>query len=234
MPLIAAAVCPHPPLLVPTVGRGIDVPVRASALSAVERLVARAPDVVVLVGADEALTSYDGTAVGSFAPYGVDERVALGEVAPSAAPTLPLALTVGAWLLQSVGWTGRRAAFGVPESLSPEDAVALGRELAAAGDRVALLCLGDLSARRTEKAPGWLDERARGFDADVAAALGSADLEALVDLDVVLARELLAVGRASWQVLAGAAAGMPWGARVLYDDAPFGVGYVVAEWRRAA
>ena len=36
-------------------------------------------------------------------------------------------------------------------------------------------------------------------------------------------------GRAPWQVLAGAGAG-PVTAEVLYDAAPYGVGYVVAAW----
>jgi hypothetical protein len=37
-------------------------------------------------------------------------------------------------------------------------------------------------------------------------------------------------GRASWQVLAGAAEGGTWSARVTFDDAPYGVTYLVATW----
>jgi hypothetical protein len=246
MPLVAAAVCPHPPLLVPSVGRGIDVPARSLACAAVDRLVAGNPDVVVLVGADVAVTYYDGAAVGSLAPFGVRECIGLavsgscsssGRDSDSNAaadpPTLPPALTVGAWLLQQTGWTGRRTALGVPETLTSAEASQLGHDLAATEDRVALLCLGDASARRSEKAPGWLDDRAAGFDSQVAAALADADLEALAGLDAGLARELLAAGRASWQVLAGAASGVSWDAHLLYDAAPFGVGYLVAEWTRA-
>ncbi|MDQ1648403.1 MAG: hypothetical protein QOG60_460 [Frankiaceae bacterium] len=244
MPLVAAAVCPHPPLLVPSVGRGIDVPARSVACAAVDRLVADNPDVVVLVGADVAVTYYDDSAVGSLAPFGVRECIGLAGAdsdghsdpdsdAAADPPTLPPALTVGAWLLQQTGWTGRRTALGVPETLTSAEASQLGHDLAATEDRVAVLCLGDASARRSEKAPGWLDDRAAGFDSQVAAALADADLEALAGLDAGLARELLAAGRASWQVLAGAAAGTSWDASLLYDAAPFGVGYLVAEWTRA-
>jgi hypothetical protein len=235
MPLVAAAVCPHPPLLVPSVGRGIDVPARSVACAAVDRLVADNPDVVVLVGADVAVTYYDDSAVGSLAPFGVRELIGLAGADSAAVdpPTLPPALTVGAWLLQQTGWTGRRTALGVPETLTSAEASQLGHDLVATEDRVALLCLGDASARRSEKAPGWLDDRAAGFDSQVAAALADADLEALAGLDAGLARELLAAGRASWQVLAGAAAGASWDASLLYDAAPFGVGYLVAEWTRA-
>jgi hypothetical protein len=41
---------------------------------------------------------------------------------------------------------------------------------------------------------------------------------------------LWAAGRAPWQVLAGAAGDSPVKAQVLYEGAPYGVGYVVATW----
>jgi aromatic ring-opening dioxygenase LigB subunit len=89
--------------------------------------------------------------------------------------------------------------------------------------------MGDGSARRSVAAPGYVDERAATFDATVAAALKSADVDALLALDPQLAGDLLAAGRASWQVLAGAA-GPGCTAELLYDDAPYGVGYFVATW----
>jgi aromatic ring-opening dioxygenase LigB subunit len=95
---------------------------------------------------------------------------------------------------------------------------------------VALLVMGDASACRTLKAPGYLDERAAGFDAEIARALGAADVAALEALDAELAQELKVSGRAPWQVLAGAAEGAGLGGALLYDDAPYGVGYLVAAW----
>jgi hypothetical protein len=53
-------------------------------------------------------------------------------------------------------------------------------------------------------------------------------MAALASLDPDLARDLLATGRAAWQVLAGAvSAGGRAAGQVLYADAPFGVGYFV-------
>jgi hypothetical protein len=49
-------------------------------------------------------------------------------------------------------------------------------------------------------------------------------------LDAELAYELKVSGRAPWQVLAGAAEGTDLGGALLYEDAPYGVGYVVATW----
>jgi hypothetical protein len=62
-------------------------------------------------------------------------------------------------------------------------------------------------------------------------AVGAGDLGALLDLDPDLAADLQAAGRPAWQVLAGAAHGLPCTARVRYADAPFGVSYLVAALR---
>ena len=98
--------------------------------------------------------------------------------------------------------------------------------------RSALLVLGDGSACRDLKAPGYLDPRAEPFDATVTKALAAADPAVLLSLDPVLADELMVAGRAPWQVLAGAAA-IPMRGEVLYDAAPYGVQYTVASWEPA-
>ena len=90
--------------------------------------------------------------------------------------------------------------------------------------------LGDGAATHTERAPGHFDGRAAGFDAAVAAALRDADRAALATLDAGLAAELLAAGRAPWQVLAAATAGIDWRGELLHSTAPFGVAYHVAVW----
>jgi hypothetical protein len=91
--------------------------------------------------------------------------------------------------------------------------------------------MGDGSACRTLKAPGYLDERAEPYDAAVAAALGAADTAVLAGLDAELSAALKVSGRAPWQVLAGAAEGTAGlGGELLYDQAPYGVGYFVAAW----
>jgi hypothetical protein len=95
---------------------------------------------------------------------------------------------------------------------------------------VALLVMGDGTACRTLKAPGYLDKRAEPFDAAVAAALAAADTGALAALDPVLARELKAAGRAPWQVLAGAAGNGGLAGTLLHESVPYGVAYFVATW----
>jgi hypothetical protein len=84
------------------------------------------------------------------------------------------------------------------------------------------------SACRTEKAPGYLDERAIGFDADLARALTAPDPAALAAIDPVKSTELLAATdgiRALGDVLSPAHV-----ATVDYDDDPYGVQYWVVRW----
>lgn len=232
--LCASAVCPHPPLLVPEVAAGAAPELdelRGACVEALEAGLATGPDRVVLVGAGDRTGPVDlgGPDVGgrgALAGFGLPAVGAVGE--------LPLSLTIGAWLLDQVGWVGPRVAFAVAAGEEPHACAAAGARLACDG-RTFLLALGDGSARRSVAAPGHFDARAEAFDAGVAAALASGDFEALLALDRELAADLLAAGRSAWQVFAGAARSGPQvTARVLYDDAPYGVGYLVAAWTTAA
>lgn len=233
--LVAAAVCPSPPLLVPEVAAGaapeLDA-ARTACADALGVLAAARPDLLVVVGAADEYGSgtHPAGANGSFHGFGVDVDVRLGAGVGQERP-LPPSLAVGAWLLTRAQLADAPVeGLGVGETLAGERCLAAGRELGARAERVALLVMGDGSACRTLKAPGYLDERAADFDEGVARALGAADLEALRALDASLAYELKAAGRAPWQVLAGAAEGACLAGQLLYEDAPYGVGYFVAAW----
>lgn len=242
---VAAAVCPCPPLLVPEVAAGaaheMDA-ARAACDEAVGALAAARPDRLVVAGpAEQAATGrHPQGARGSFRGYGVNQEVHLGTGEPPAdARLLPSSLAVGAWLLTRNAWTAAPVeGLGVGEPLSGPRCEETGRGLADAAGRVALLVMGDGADCRTVKAPGYFDERAAAFDAEAARALGDADAAGLLALDEESAYELNASGRSSWQVLAGAAGRGEGGAgngsglrgRLLYDEAPYGVGYFVAVW----
>ncbi len=65
-----------------------------------------------------------------------------------------------------------------------------------AGDDSSYLVVGNGSARRTEKAPGHLDERAEAFDAGLGRCLKDGLWESVRAIDLDLARDLWAsVGR---------------------------------------
>jgi hypothetical protein len=218
--VIAAAFCPHPPLLVPALGADEPVDVREPAVAAVQWLCDQGIDRIMLLGSADDATLYPEGAAGSFAGFGVDFTVRLP--GPKSASVLPLSLTVGAWLLQEAGWNGRVVA------VSCDPSGRLPAQIPTSG-RIGLLVMGDGSARRTEKAPGWLDERAARFDADVSKAMSEGDPVALAG-DLALGAELLAAGAPAWTAAAGLLSGRTWRAGVSYDEAPYGVGYLVATW----
>ena len=235
--LVAAAVCPCPPLLVPEVAAGaapeLDA-ARAACTDALGVLAAARADLLVVVGPAErgGRGTYPRGTSGSFRGFGVDVDVRLGAgQGAEERRELPPSLAVAAWLLERTGWADAPVeGLGVGEPLDAERCIQVGRDVAARAERVALLVMGDASACRTLKAPGYLDERAAPFDAEVARALGAADVAALKALDAELAYELKASGRAPWQVLAGAAQDAGLAGALLYEDAPYGVGYLVATW----
>jgi hypothetical protein len=236
--LVAAAVCPHPPLIIPEVAAGAAAELddlRAACDGAVDGLRAARPDAVVILGGGDRTGWCEPDAVGSLAGFGTDLRVPLPGHGDSTPHTLPLSVTIGAWLL------GRRPP-GVPVHAATVardapvgECAPFGARVAARAGRVGLLVMGDGSACRGVKAPGYDDPRAEAYDKVVAQALAGADIGALLGLDGGLSAELWVAGRPAWQALAGAAraAGGAWAGDLRYDAAPYGVGYLVASWGRA-
>ena len=249
MPVRAAALLPHPPLLVPELAgaaAGDLAPLRAACTAALT-LVAAGDRALVLVGGGPAWATAGPGTRGSFAPYGVDVHVALpaepllGPLGPLPEPApldeLPLSLAVAAWLLAASGLEPARLhALTLPGALDPRSAAAVGRSLAARagseGREAALVAMGDLSARRT---PGAAHPAAAGYDARVAAALRAGDLDTLLALEPGDDAELQVAARVPLQVLAGAVSGAgPLRGEVLYEGAPYGVGYLVGVVTAAA
>ena len=236
--LVAAAVLPHPPLLVPEVASGAApelLALREACDAAVADVAAAHPDRIVVVGSGSCRRTHGPGAVGSFAGFGVPTAVHLA--GPPAGPppqvaALPLSLTVGAWLLARSSWRGPTTAHELPDDVSAGDAAALGAELAGGAERVGLLAMGDDTARLAPSAPGALDDRAAGWHNEVAEAMATGDVQRLLGLDPGLAGDLMVAGRGPWQVLAAGAAeqsSRP-DTRLLADEVRYGVGYLVASW----
>ena len=96
-----------------------------------------------------------------------------------------------------------------------------------------VLVVGNGSARRSEQAPGHLDERAAAFDSELEKALRSGDVGALRSLDRGLATELM-VGNPDGLAGLGDLIVPGVGAEVDYADDPFGVQYWVMRWSNPA
>lgn len=105
------------------------------------------------------------------------------------------------------------------------------------------LVVANGSGCRTEKAPGYLDERAAGFDEYLGQALRRPDPQALRSIDQQLAAELwastgilprladlLEAGGLDADVAAETTAPAVRTESIDYDDAPYGVQYWVIRW----
>jgi len=222
---VAVAFCPSPPLLLPDV-EGRESPetagLRRACAEAVDRMLAVRPEVVVVVGAGAPAGARFGAGDrGSLRGYGVDREIAFDGRARPEGRALPLAHTVGAWLLDQAGFSGTRVGVG------PDDLGQLLHDLPAP---LGVLAMGDGSARRTVKAPGYLDDAAAPFDRSVSAALADGDAGGLAALDLAEGERLLAAGAATWRAVGAALRGRHISGRVHLDAAPFGVGYLVADW----
>jgi len=234
--LIAAAACPHPPVLIPAAmgaaGAGPELAgLRAACAAAAGDLVRARPDLIVVVGDGPSGRTYPWPSAGSLRRYGVPWSTGRGR------PVLPLSLTVGRWLLtEALAETGRAAPGpvllrSVTVSAGPETCRRLGARLAGLAPRVAILAMGDGSAIRATGVPGAPDPEAEKYDAAVAAALAAVDTGTLARLDPAGAAGLRVTGRAPWQVMAGAAGRENrLHGRLRSQTAPYDVSYLVASW----
>jgi len=221
-----AVVVPHPPLLVPELVSGAaaeTASVRAATLAAAGKL--PGPWVAVAVD-DSGPATFVPPLSGTFLGYGVDVAVSLGSAAPPD-PRIPLPVLMTAWLHERCAVEVSRVEL-IPPDLTPAECVSFGQQIAE--ENAGLLILGDGSTRHGPRSPGSNDERSGPFDDHVHRLLAAADTGGLLALDLELARELGAQGRAAWQVLAGVPG--PWRCASAEFFAPFGVGYHVAVWER--
>jgi hypothetical protein len=220
---VSIAFCPCPPLLLPAVaGRAAadTARLRAACADAVAAVLAPRPEVVVVVGRGGSGRYGPGDG-GDLRGFGVDLEVPFDGAVRSRGRRTPLAHTIGAWLLAEAGHAGPRLGVRPAE---------LADVLAGLSGPVGVLAMGDGSARRTLKAPGHLDDAAGPFDTAVAEAMAAGDAAALAALDPVEGDRLLAAGVPVWRAVGALLAGREVTARLHADEAPFGVGYLVADW----
>src|SRR5215212_1089215 len=136
------------------------------------------------------------------------------------------------YFLLKHGWKGRVVTIGY-SFLSNEDHLRFGscvkKAIDQVGRRVAFIASGDLSHRLKPQAPAGYDPEAHVFDEKVVDALRSNDPQRIVDIDFNLRRLAGECGYRSMLVAIGASSELPLSCEVLSYEAPFGVGYLVAQ-----
>lgn len=228
--IVAAAVCPGAPFLVPGVADRLAAE-STDLLCAGERAVFR------LAGADRIVLIAAGREPGArvFPPGTEVSASALGgrEAFRRCQPDFAVGGIVGRALLD------RAFPDGVPAPVvtveTGDDPVATRRAIdrQAGPGRLGVLVVADGAACHGDHAPGRRDDRAAPFDDALAAALAAGGPAALrrACADRELARRLLAVTDPLLVLAELTADDPPDAADLLYRGSPYGVGYLVASWR---
>jgi AmmeMemoRadiSam system protein A/AmmeMemoRadiSam system protein B len=258
--LVFAGIAPHPPIMVPEVGREAIAEVRSSIdamADLTQRIIKSGAETVVLISPHAPLepsgfVAYDGPQLyGDFANFRaptatthaeLDEEL-LNEITSAAAEQnlivmrikgfdLDHGTAVPLYFLQRNGWNGSVVALGY-SFLSNEDHLRFGRCVSAAiekvGRRVAFIASGDLSHRLKRGAPAGYNPDAHLFDEEVVDAIRSCATSRIVDIDQEQRRNAGECGYRSMLVAFGVAQGLDSNCEVISYEAPFGVGYLVAQ-----
>src|SRR6267154_2675108 len=258
--VVFAGIAPHPPIMVPEVGREAAAEVRNSIeamADLTERVIRSGAETVVLVSPHaplqrDAFVAYDGPQM--YADFGnfrartttvqaqLDGEL-LHEITCIAAEQnlatikikgrdLDHGTAVPLYFLQRNGWHGQVVALGY-SFLSNEDHLRFGTCIKQAiehlGRPVAFIASGDLSHRLKLEAPAGYDPQAHLFDEEVVAAIRSCATERIVGLDPELRRMAGECGYRSMLVAIGVAQDLEPSCEVISYEAPFGVGYLVAQ-----
>jgi AmmeMemoRadiSam system protein A/AmmeMemoRadiSam system protein B len=182
----------------------------------------RAPEAIVETPLDDELLS----------AITLEAQTQKYEVRRLSSPELDHGTAVPLYFLQRNGWHGRVVALGY-SFLSNQDHVRFGACVRNAADKVgrpvAFIASGDLSHRLKPEAPAGYNPNAHLFDEEVVAALSTNSPERIINIDQDLRKLAGECGYRSMLVALGATQGLPLSCEVLNYEAPFGVGYLVAQ-----
>jgi MEMO1 family protein len=258
--LVFTAIAPHPPIMVPEVGRDAITEVRRSVEGMAEltrRLIASGAETVVVISPHapleaDSFVAYEGpTLYGDFSRFhapetqftvAVDEDV-LKAISANAAkenfqitkirePALDHGTAVPLHFLIDNGWKGKVVALGYC-FLSNDDHLRFGscvrRAIDESGRRTAFIASGDLSHRLKPEAPAGYNPGAYVFDEEVVDAIRSGTPERIPEIDHTLRKLAGECGYRSMLVAIGAARELTADCELISYEAPFGVGYLVAQ-----
>ncbi len=233
--LVTAAVLPCLPLLACEAGVGAlaaSERLRAACEEAVAAVLAEDPGIVAVVGPGTRSLLHSEGALRASQDLELPVGVWIGHGRATEAPVsgLPMALSVGARLLQQAGWSGPVRAYELDDArnwpTNGEDGVNPARW----ADRVGLLLMGNGPTRAGADRARRPDPRAEEIDAGIAAALARGDADGFFpNMDAALARELGVSGRSPWQLLDGADEDLTTH-RLLCAEIIDGVSCFVATW----
>jgi len=224
--LAAIALTPAAPVLIPRLA-GAAAGEVAALTEAMHAAAATLPGRWIAVGVGAADRIVEPHSRGTFAGYGVDLPVALGDQAAPQISALPLCALIAGWLRTETNPNARVQVRVYAADLDAQTAVERGRELRSFIDAdpepIGVLVVADGANTLAPAAPGGYDPQSEAVQAALDEALATGDTAALVRLPEGV------IGRVAYQVLAGLAP-EPAAAVQLACAAPYGVGYFVGTW----
>ncbi|MGI8838535.1 MAG: AmmeMemoRadiSam system protein A [Pyrinomonadaceae bacterium] len=262
--IVFSGIAPHPPIMVPEVGREAIAEVRGSIDAMAEltrRIIRSGAETVVLISphaplSPDAFVAYHSQPLqGNFAnfrapatsiEFTLDEEL-LSAIVNAAAganyevPTLDdydldHGTAVPLYFLDRNGWQGRVVALGY-SFLGNEEHLKFGECIRTAaestGRAIAFVASGDLSHRLKPEAPAGYNSSAHLFDEQVVDALTRNTPAEIAAIDPDLRRAAGECGYRSMLVALGLSQALPAACEVLHYEAPFGVGYLVAQMTNA-
>ena len=251
MSIVGAIIVPHPPIIVPTVGRGREAEVQATIdayHAAAKQVAAWAPEVLIVTSPHTVMYAdyFHMSAFG--APQAVlnvrydaevrQELVRQAEAAGIQAGTLgekDPALDHGTFLplyfLRDAGVDCPILRIGL-SGFSPLEHYRLGQCIARAVDaldrRTVFVASGDLSHKLKDDGPYGYAPEGPVFDRRVTQAMESGDFLQFLTMDASLCDRAAECGLRSFQIMAGALDGLAVSPALLNYEGTFGVGYGVA------
>jgi AmmeMemoRadiSam system protein A/AmmeMemoRadiSam system protein B len=258
--LVFSGIAPHPPIMVPEVGREAVGKVRESTVAMAEltrRIICSGAESIVLISphapleVDSFVAYQDSEMYGDFSHFRAPESqfsvsldaellVAIRNTARSedyrvtgiSEHDLDHGIAVPLYFLLKHGWQGRVVALGY-SFLANEDHLSFGSCIRKAIDQVgrstAFIASGDLSHRLKPHAPAGYNPGAHAFDEQVVDSLRSNAPQRIVEIDQDLRALAGECGYRSMLVAIGAGSELPLACEVISYEAPFGVGYMVAQ-----
>ena len=258
--LVFSGIAPHPPIMVPEVGResASDVVDSIDAMAELaRRVIESGAETIIVISPHapleaDAFVAYEGPELfGDFSRFNAPEtyfaakvdkellsaikRAAASrnyDVVMLAEPDLDHGIAVPLYFLFRNGWEGKVVTLGY-SFLTNEDHLRFGSCIREAADqlgrRVAFIASGDLSHRLKPSAPAGYSPDAHVFDEEVVAALRANSPQRIVEIDHNLRRLAGECGYRSMLVAIGATSELALSCEVLSYEAPFGVGYLVAQ-----
>ena len=258
--LVFTGIAPHPPIMVPEVGREALAEVRTSIDAMTDftsRIIASEAETVVLISPHapleaDSFVAYHGPVLqGDFRRFQapetqfktlVDDEL-LTAITTSAAREdfhltrlaevdLDHGTAVPLYFLLANGWRGKVVALGY-SFLSNHDHLRFGacikRAIDDLGRRTAFVASGDLSHRLKPRAPAGYNPDAHQFDEAVVDAIRSCEPGRIAEIDHSLRKLAGECGYRSMLVALGAVGTLDQNCDVISYEAPFGVGYMVAQ-----